>query len=106
VNTDAHDGKLPARLDAAVTCSAPNVLVSQIKKAEDDDGVIFRLYETDGRPTDATVTLDAALLGAPTGAVEVDFLERALPDGSAKPSSNGFTVHVPAHAIASVKVGF
>jgi alpha-mannosidase len=106
VNTDAHQGALPARLDAAVTCSAPNVLVSQIKKAEDDDSVIFRLYETGGRDATATVTLDAALLGAPKSAVEVDFLERAASPNSAAATANGFTVKVPAHAIASVKVGF
>jgi alpha-mannosidase len=107
VSTDAHQGPLPARLDAAVTSSAPNVLVSQIKKAEDDDtAVILRLYETDGQAADVTVTLDPALLGAPKTAVEVDFLERETAENSARATADGFTVHLTPHAIVSVKVGF
>lgn len=106
VNTDVHGGKLPPRLASGVACSAPNVLVSQIKKAEDDAGVVFRLHETDGKDTDATVTLDAALMGAPKSASEVHFIERPLSDNSANATANGFTVRVPAYGIASVKVDF
>ncbi|MEW5900589.1 MAG: alpha-L-fucosidase [Acidobacteriota bacterium] len=36
--------------------SAPNVLVSTIKKAEDDDSVVIRLYEIEGKGCDVDLT--------------------------------------------------
>jgi len=35
--------------------SAPNVLVSILKKAEDGKGVVLRCYETDGKDTDVAI---------------------------------------------------
>jgi len=80
------------------------VIVSSIKQAEDDDAVVFRLYETAGRDAAAAVKLDPALMGTPAQAVEVDLLEQPVAAGTAKAGKAGFTVHVPAHGIASVKV--
>jgi alpha-mannosidase len=77
-----------------------------MKRAEDDEAVVFRLYETAGKDARASVRLGSDLMGAPAEAVEVDLLERPVPAGSARASKTGFTVNVPAHGIASVKVRF
>jgi alpha-mannosidase len=47
-----------------VTLSAPNVLVSTIKKAEDDDSVIVRAYEIEGRDVRAELTFFTPLARA------------------------------------------
>ena len=101
--TDLHDGALPPAA-AAATVDVPNVILSSVKKAEDDQGLIVRLYETEGRAVTARVTLHAALLGKVTEACEVDFLERPATQSTAKPVKEGFTVKLGRHAIASVKI--
>ncbi|HEY3266941.1 MAG TPA: glycoside hydrolase family 38 C-terminal domain-containing protein [Armatimonadota bacterium] len=103
VATDVHEGALPAVLASAVASQTPGVIVTQIKVAEDGDGVIFRLQETDGADAKANVQVDAALFGELASAVEVDLLERAMAGGTASPASTGFTVSVPASGIASVR---
>lgn len=55
-----HKGELGTQ-DSYATIDAPNVVLSVIKKSEDGDATIVRLYETDGNNTKANVSLD--LLG-------------------------------------------
>ncbi|GHF53459.1 alpha-mannosidase [Deinococcus metalli] len=51
-----HDGPLPAaQTHASVT--PDHVVLSVIKRAQDDRGVVLRLHETHGRPTTAQVSL-------------------------------------------------
>ncbi|MBQ8311069.1 MAG: hypothetical protein IJX80_08680 [Clostridia bacterium] len=49
-----------------IECSAPNVQISAIKRAEDGCGTVLRLYETEGHQTECTVS--GALLPAPLSA--------------------------------------
>jgi alpha-mannosidase len=104
--TDVHAGRLPPAGGAVRSVRPGAVVLSSIKKAEDDAALIFRLIETRGRTANARVSLDPALLGTPTAAVEVDLLERPLDESTAGPTADGFTVRVPANGIASVKVTF
>ncbi len=106
VGTDIHKGRLPADGSDVVTCSPAGVLVTAVKKAEDEDAVIFRLLETDGKATTATVELDGSLMGKVAGAVEVDLMERPIAGSTAKVAANGFSVNLPGNGIASVKVTF
>jgi len=102
---DAHEGRLsPAA--GAVDVRPAGVVLAAVKKAEDDDALIFRLYETAGRDANATVVLDRALFGKVAAAGEVDLLERPAGDGSAGRRADRFTVQVPARGIASVKLSF
>ena len=57
-----HKGRLGDTF-CGLSCSAPNVQVSAIKRSEDGTGLVVRLYETEGKATD--VTLQGALLPAP-----------------------------------------
>ena len=51
-----HKGELPLSF-CGLSVSADNVSVSAIKKHEDTDGIIVRLYETDGKDTDFSLEL-------------------------------------------------
>lgn len=72
--------------------SEPNIDVCAMKEAEDDDSLVVRLWETSGKPTDATLTLAGTDYPVKLGAfelktlkirdgkaVEVDLVERSLP---------------------------
>ncbi|MBR6322552.1 MAG: hypothetical protein IKR59_06755 [Lachnospiraceae bacterium] len=43
-------GTLPAEF-SLVTCDAPNIIAETAKKAEDGEGIVLRLYETQGART-------------------------------------------------------
>jgi alpha-mannosidase len=103
VSTDAHPGSLPTS-KGFVEVLTPNVILAAIKKAEDGDGVIVRLYEVEGKATDARVRLaDVVKPGSP--AAEVDLMERALGTNTAQMDGDVLTVHVPAYGIATVSIG-
>lgn len=53
-----HPGKLSADLFSGLTVSAPNVLISAVKRSEDNKGMVLRVYETDGRETEFTASGD------------------------------------------------
>jgi alpha-mannosidase len=105
VSTDVHPGRLPPAPSGLATVSPPDVVVGAVKKAEADGSIVFRLLETAGKATTARLEL-APLLGTPTAADEVDFLERPVAKGTARLGSGGVTVDLPAHGVATVRVRF
>jgi len=104
VPTDAHKGELPAKGLAGMSVKQSNVVLNSVKKAEDEDALVVRLFEADGKATTANVSLNSTLLGRADTAVEVDFIERELDNSTAKITPKGFSVRIPANGIASVKV--
>ena len=104
VATDVHEGDLPKE-GGFISVNPSNVLLSGVKKAEDDDALIVRLYETEGKSTEAQVRLDPSLVKPNSSAVEVDLLERPLPDGTARMEDEVLKVQVPAFGITTVKIG-
>ena len=56
-----QDGDITS-VASAVTVEPDNILLSALKKAEDNDDVIVRIYESAGRETRATVALHFAEL--------------------------------------------
>lgn len=90
-----HPGTLPRSL-SMLEIGAPNVLVSAVKRAEDDGGYIVRVYEACGRPTQCcfiwhggAITWEASISpfeiktfyipdGDSSQVREVDLLERPL----------------------------
>jgi len=102
IGTDVHEGKLPAR-GSYLTVDPENVVLCALKKAEDGDAVILRLYETAGKDTDVTVALSPAL-GAKS-AVEVDLLEAPVKENGASLKAGKVTVSVPKYGIVSVRLG-
>ena len=106
IGTHIHQGQLPASASAVKEVTPGNVILNCIKKAEDEDAVVFRLYETQGKSTTADVKLDSNLMGKVKEASEVDLLERSLRGSTAKCTPDGFRVMLPAYGITSVKLTF
>lgn len=55
IKAQKHAGSIPDEY-SLVRCSAENVIIDTVKKAEDSDGIVFRMYETFNRR--ARVKLD------------------------------------------------
>lgn len=88
---------LPATLSFA-SLSVPNVLVSTIKKAEDDDSVVVRCYETDGEPVDAVLRLFRPFRSA----LRTDIIEEG---GTPVPlRDGGLRVKLGKHAIETYRL--
>ncbi len=96
---EKHDGALPASY-SFVQIEPANVVLTAVKKAEDDDGLVMRFYEWAGKEGDVT-------LQAPSGArsaTETDLMEKG---GGELPLKDGkVTVHTKPYEIKTVKVSF
>jgi len=66
-----HGGPLPAEHSFA-NLTPGNVILTVLKKAEDDNGLIFRFYEFEGKQSTARLTLPQAAASA----VETDLMEK------------------------------
>ncbi|MFZ0746315.1 MAG: glycoside hydrolase family 38 C-terminal domain-containing protein [Terracidiphilus sp.] len=95
-----HTGSLPAQY-AYVTVTPENVVLTALKKAEDANGLIFRVYEWAGKSSDVQIHVPK---GA-TGATVTNLMEK--PEGSTLPVADG-TVTVPIHPyeILTVRVDY
>ncbi|MBD3174828.1 MAG: hypothetical protein GF320_06595 [Armatimonadia bacterium] len=103
VPTDNHDGDLlPA--NAFLEIKSPNVLVSGIKRAEDSEKTILRVYEVEGQATEARIWVSPELSAAGAGVVETDILERPLDDSTARREGEEIVVKVPAFGVATVAI--
>ena len=104
VATDIHKGDLPKE-SSFISINPSNVLLSGIKKAEDGDEIILRLYETDGKDTEAEIKLDPSFIKSNSSVAETDILERQLAKNTAKLEGGVLKVSVPAFGITTVKIG-
>ncbi|MBD3184147.1 hypothetical protein GF312_17820 [Candidatus Poribacteria bacterium] len=110
VGTDVHEGDLPKEKEF-ISINPSNILLSGIKKAEDEDAIILRLYEMEGEPTETEIRIDPTLiqLKSPMGSsepevIETDILERPIADSSAELKDNILKVDIPAFGVATVKI--
>jgi alpha-mannosidase len=71
----AHTGELAAT-HSFVSLDAPNVTLSAVKKAEDANALIFRMYEWAGKPTEVKLHVPAGAQFA----VETNLMEDPLPN--------------------------
>jgi alpha-mannosidase len=104
VGTTVHEGELPPEA-GAVEILTPNVMLSGLKKAEDSDALIIRLYEFGGEQTEARVRLSHWMLTSGAAAVEVDLMEQELAQNSARIEDDELVVTIPAFGIGTVRVG-
>jgi len=103
VNTDAHDGEFPASA-GFIKNESDTVVLNAIKKAEEENALILRLYESSGKNTTAKIIFNQELIGKINEVVEVDLLERPVKSSSLETDDSSFTVEVPARGITSVMV--
>jgi alpha-mannosidase len=78
--------------------SASNLVITALKKAEDDDHVVVRLVDMEGKDSEATVRLSFPVQAAEhTNMIEEDGTAVAVKDGA-------LPVQVGHHAIETYKV--
>jgi hypothetical protein len=78
---------------------APNVVVLTVKGAEDGDGIIVRLMETAGQPTEATVTFPSLSIRHALAANLVEENQRLLSS-----TEHSVTLDVPAYALRTLRL--
>ncbi len=87
------NGALPPE-QSFVSLNTPNVLITGLKRAEDDNSLIVRFYEALGQSTQTTLTVPFQ----PKSTTTVNFIEDKLQDESAP------TVTLRAHEIRTLKL--
>ncbi len=100
VATTTHAGSLPAEHSFA-SVSPDNVVLTAVKKAEDANGLIFRVYEWAGK----SATAEFHVPSGATGATVTNLME--TPEGSAL-TVTGDVVKVPIHPyeILTIRVDY
>lgn len=98
-----HNGRLPQTF-SALTVEPGNVAVESLKKAEDSDEFIVRLYETDGKSTEAVLGFNRA----PKSARETDMLEwdKYVEPKSFPIQGTKVILSVSPHEIKTIRVRF
>ncbi len=99
IATEKHQGALPAN-HSFIEVTPENVVLTAMKKAEDDDSLILRFYEWAGKNTDVKIQLPPGAQAAQ----EADLMER--PTGSLSLQANMVTVPTKPYEIKTVKVRF
>ena len=95
-----HAGSLPLAHSYA-SVSPENVVLTAVKRAEDDNGLIFRVFEWAGKQGDVTFTVP----GGATAATETNLMEK--PTGSPLPlSGDKVTAHISPYEILSIRVDY
>jgi alpha-mannosidase len=79
-------------------CSAPNVVLATMKKAETDDAVIVRVYDVEGRDTETEIKLVVPVKEA----VRTNIIEE--PGTALKPQKGRLVLPVGHHAIETVRL--
>jgi alpha-mannosidase len=96
-----HGGSWPAKQSFA-RIDAGNVILTVMKKAEDDDGVIFRFYEFEGRATGVRLVLPREAASA----VETDLMEKRGKSLAMAASGREVVVPTGPYEIKTVEVTF
>ena len=99
VLTDQHAASLPAK-GSFVNCSAENIIITALKKCEDDDQLILRFYESHGHPVKVSFSFSFNILSV----TETDLIEREIEDAQLACENNRFTLPIGAYEIKTVKI--
>ena len=97
--TEKHDGKLPGE-HSFVEAKPDNIIVTALKKSEDDDELILRFYEWAGKQGDAALELPPGAKSA----TETNLMERSA--GPLSVSNNVITVPTKPYEIKTIKIQF
>jgi len=99
VQAQNHEGILQGE-HSFVRVEPDNVVLTAIKKSEDDDSIVLRFYEWAGREADVRIELPAGAQSAS----ETDLMERSI--ASLTVRNNAVTVHSTPYEIKTLKVHF
>lgn len=105
IGTDPHPGRLP-QTGSFIRLLTDDVVVSGLKKAEDGEALIIRLYETAGKAKTVKIVFDRSM-GEIAEAEEVDLMERPVKGGH-RPAitADMIEMEMPPFALISVKIAF
>ncbi|HTV53643.1 MAG TPA: glycosyl hydrolase-related protein, partial [Terriglobia bacterium] len=98
---DGHEGQL-ASSHSFASIEPANVILTAIKKAENDNSVIFRFYEFEGKDSQVTLTLPEP--GA--AAVETNLMEKEESPLSLGEDGRQISTSIGRYEIKTVKVTF
>jgi len=101
VTAQAHRGSLPAK-HAFAQIRPGNVILTVVKKAEDEDALIFRFYEFAGKPSQVRLHLPAKAARA----VETNLMEKRERPLPVRPDGRELVIPTGAYEIKTVKVAF
>ena len=96
---EKHDGDLKDEF-SFLSVQGDNVVLTAMKKAEDEDAAILRYYEWAGKDGDVTLQLPAGAQAAS----ETDLMERPLAELPVK--NDKVTVHTKPYEIKTVRISF
>ena len=96
---EKHEGALAAE-HSFLQAQPDNVIVTALKKAEDENSLVLRFYEWAGKEGEVTIQLPP---GAESAA-ETDLMEK--PIGSLAVHGGGVSVHTKPYEIKTIKVRF
>jgi alpha-mannosidase len=99
MRSQKHEGTFPGE-HSFVRVEPDNVVLTAIKKSEDDDSLVLRFYEWAGREADVTLQLP---LGAQS-ASETDLMERSIADLAVH--DDAVRMHTKPYEIKTLKVRF
>jgi len=103
IGTDLHQGPLPGH-GRFLKIDPPEVVLSCLKKAEDSDSLIFRLFNTAPKELVVRIELGLSLGSNLSKPVETDLMERPVENSSAVLEGRTIKAKIPAFGIATVKV--
>ena len=83
-----------------VSINKNNVIISAVKKAEDDDGIILRFYETEGKDTDLEIHFQRPVRKA----YSATLIEKTL--GELPVDGNSVRFHISHNSIETIKIYF
>jgi alpha-mannosidase len=99
VSSQKHQGTLPSE-HSFVQVESDNVVLTAIKKSEDDDFLVLRFYEWAGKEADVKLQLPPGAQSAS----ETDLMERPIADLTLQ--NDTVTVHTKPYEIKTLKVRF
>ena len=101
IQVESHEGTLPGR-HSFVSVAPANVILTAVKKAEDSNALLFRVYESTGKQSE--VTLDVPEGG--TAANATNLMEQPVQGGSVPMNSGrvSFTIHP--YEIQTIEVAY
>ena len=99
MQSQRHEGTLPAE-HSFLQIAQDNVVLTAIKKSEDEDSVILRFYEWAGKEADVTLQLPPGAQSAS----ETDLRERSIANLGIH--DHAVSVHTKPYEIKTLKVRF
>lgn len=103
IATDVHPGEsgLP---EAGIRVEPSSVVLYSMKKAEEEEALVLKFIETEGKKAAARVELEPLVFGKVTAASEVDLLEQPVKGSAVRQKGNVLSLVMQPRSITSVRV--